>query len=127
MAKKRPLTNAEFDVMSILWNIKGQKACTSEILAHYEDPKPAYTTLATFLKILNTKGYVRYKKENGRLMYTPSVSKENYAKVYLTPVKSVFFDDDIVKTINFILDSEALTPEQAQAIADKAMSRIQNA
>lgn len=113
--------------MSILWNIKGQKACTSEILAHYEDPKPAYTTLATFLKILNTKGYVRYKKENGRLMYTPSVSKENYAKVYLTPVKSVFFDDDIVKTINFILDSEALTPEQAQAIADKAMSRIQNA
>lgn len=124
MKQKRPLTNAEFQVMSILWNISGQKGCTSDILAHYEDPKPAYTTLATFLKILNSKGYVDFKKENSRLFFKPCVSKEEYAKVYLKPLKGVFFDNDIEKAISFILESEALTKEQAQAIADKAMSCV---
>ena len=127
MKEKKQLTKAETQVMNVLWSLPKGQGRSAEIMERMPEPKPALTTLLTFLKILNTKGYVRYKKENGRLMYTPSVSKENYAKVYLTPVKSVFFDDDIVKTINFILDSEALTPEQAQAIADKAMSRIQNA
>ena len=125
MAAKKLLTHAEFQVMSIVWNLPDQSGFTSDILAQYADPKPAYTTLATFLKILTGKGFVKCTKNGGKLRYMAKVSREEYAGTYLAPLKSVFFDGSIEKAIAFILSNETLTPEQAGNIADMARSRVQ--
>lgn len=109
MRATKILTRSEFQVMTILWNLPNQTGCTGDILAQYEDPKPAYTTLATFLKILSNKGFVRYRKRNGKLQYTPSVSQEQYAETYLAPAKDVFFHGSFMEMMRFIVAREQLS------------------
>lgn len=112
------LTRSEFQVMQILWTLPGESGFTGDILARYEDPKPAYTTLATFLKILQRKGFVKFKKKGNKLFFMPAINKEEYAQVYLAPVRSTFFNGDIAEEIRFILSRETLTDEERQAIRE---------
>ena len=44
------LTKAEEKVMKILWSI--QRGLIRDVVSKYEEPKPAYTTVATIIKIL---------------------------------------------------------------------------
>ena len=55
----RELTRAEEQVMQVLWKIK--KGFVKEILEHFEDPKPAYNTVSTIVRILQDKGFVTHK------------------------------------------------------------------
>ena len=68
----RQLTRAEMEIMSILWD-SDKGMTTHEIIERYPEPKPAYSTVATFLKILINKGFISSKnlKEAARRWYSP--------------------------------------------------------
>src|SRR5664279_1464516 len=55
----RELTRAEEEVMQVLWKIK--KGFVKEILEHFDEPKPAYNTISTIVRILQDKGFVDHK------------------------------------------------------------------
>ena len=114
MRDTKLLTRSEFQVMKILWNLPNQTGCTGDILALYEDPKPAYTTLATFLKILTNKGFVKDQKRNGKLYYIPVVNQIEYAKTYLAPVKDVFFHGSFMEMMQFLLAEEQLSEGETE-------------
>ncbi len=113
------LTKSEHQVMLYLWNLpKG--GFTNQILCQFpEADKPAYTTLATFLKILVNKGYVKAKKdkETSMLYYTAKVPKEAYCSIMMEKYRKEYFDDDPVAFIKFVAEENNLTPEQKQEIA----------
>ena len=48
------LTKAEEDIMKILWQLK--KANVKAILKEFPEPKPAYNTVSTIVRILESKG-----------------------------------------------------------------------
>lgn len=60
MGKQGTLTKAEMQVMNILWSLPSMKGTISDVLEGYGEKKPAYTTVATFMKILLNKGYVGF-------------------------------------------------------------------
>ena len=66
----KSLTRAEMDLMNLLWNA-GHALTVGEVVEGYAEPRPAYTTVATFLKILEAKGYVEHRKreDTGRTFY----------------------------------------------------------
>ncbi len=118
MKEKKTLTRAEFQVMKILWNLPTKGAFTGDILAQYPDPKPAYTTLATFLKILTNKGYVKSTKVGSMLYFTPTVPKENYAETYLGDAKNIFFEGSLAGLISFFTKREQLNEEEMNELID---------
>ena len=63
--KTYTLTKAEIQIMNILWEMP-EGGCVHDIMEHYEEPKPAYTTIATFMKILLNKKFVGYRKQTGK-------------------------------------------------------------
>lgn len=67
--KENTLTRVEFQVMSILWDID-HAVCAWDILERWKEPKPAYTTIATYLKMLFDKGYLDYFKNKGGVKLT---------------------------------------------------------
>ncbi|HRR94290.1 MAG TPA: BlaI/MecI/CopY family transcriptional regulator, partial [Bacteroidales bacterium] len=69
----RELTKAEEEVMQVLWKIK--KGFVKEILEHFPEPKPAYTTISTIIRILQDKGFVAHKAYGRTHEYYPLVSK----------------------------------------------------
>ena len=65
MDKNRKMTQHEKQIMGLLWSMEKQKATINELLSVFPEPKPAYTTLATFLRIMTQKGFVKYEKNKG--------------------------------------------------------------
>ena len=58
MKEKKQLTKAETQVMNVLWSLPEGQGRSAEIMERMPEPKPALTTLLTFLKILKDKGFI---------------------------------------------------------------------
>ena len=115
---KKPLTRAEMDVMNVLWD--SPLALTiNDIVERYSDPKPAYTTVATFLKILDAKGYVEHKRkeETGRtFFYSPMMSREKYITHVLNDVKDTLFGSSTKRLCSFLIQNDELSEDDLQEI-----------
>lgn len=114
----KPLTKAEMEVMNVLWDAS-HALTVSEIVMGYADPKPAYTTVATFLKILEAKGYVEHhrKEETGRTFYySPMLSREKYIAHVVNDVKDTLFGNSAKRFCSFLIQSEELSDEDLREI-----------
>ena len=122
--KLKPLTRAEMDVMNVLRD-ETHALTVGEIVEGYEEPKPAYTTVATFLKILEAKGYVEHKKkeETGRTFYySPMLSREKYIAHVVNDVKDTLFGNSTKRFCSFLIQNEELSDEDLQEILDLIQS-----
>lgn len=117
--KQQTLTKSEMQVMNILWDLD-RGACVNDILAQYPDPKPAYTTIATFMKILTQKGFVEHKKGSGKLLiYSPLITKEKYRRQVMEEVKDDFFGNSFKSMFSFFVREEHLTAEEIQELIEQ--------
>ena len=117
--KQQTLTKSEMQVMNVLWDLD-RGACVNDILAQYPDPKPAYTTIATFLKILTQKGFVEHKKGTGKLLiYSPLITREKYRRQVMEEVKDDFFGNSFKSMFSFFVREEHLTAEEIQELIDQ--------
>ena len=103
----------EFQIMSALWDIN-RSACAWDILDRFKDPKPAYTTIATYMKVLREKGYVDYFKNKGEgktHMYVAKVTRAEYTRQTMKEMKKNLFDDSLESMFSFFVTEEKLTAE----------------
>ena len=87
--------------------------------------KPAYTTIATFLKILEQKGFVERRKGNAgkQLVYTPLMTKERYCRQVMDDVKKTFFDGSVASLVSFFAEEDELSQEDINEILAILKSR----
>lgn len=111
MTKQPSLTKAETQVMNILWDMQ-RSACVADVVEQYPEPRPAYTTVATFLKILEQKGFVERRKGQGKvLFYTPLLTRERYCRFALDDVKNTLFGGSATSLVSFFAQSEQLSSD----------------
>lgn len=102
--------------MNILWDLQ-RNACVKDILERYGAPRPAYTTVSTFLKILEQKGFVERRKGQGKLFfYTPLLTRERYRRQVMQDVKQTFFGGSLTSLVSFFAREEQLSEEQINEI-----------
>ncbi len=112
------LTKVEFEVMNIIWDIDGA-ACAWDVLEHYEDPKPAYTTIATYLKVLYEKGYLDFHKVGGQgktHRYVPLVTRAEYTRRTMQEVKQNFFGGSVKSMLNYFVTEENLSADDVREL-----------
>ena len=103
-------------VMNILWSI-GKAADVHEVVARYDEPRPAYTTVSTFLKILSTKGFVDFKKGDGKqYLYFPVISRAEYTSCVMKEVKDNFFGGSASKFVQFFMEEEQLSESEIKEL-----------
>ena len=118
MKRSDTLTKAEIQVMNALWEMP-EGGCIHDIIAHYPDPKPAYTTVSTFLKILLNKGFVEFRKFSGKThTYYPLISKENYTNQVMTDVKESFFGGSGSSLVKFFVEQEKLSESEIKELIE---------
>ncbi len=77
MAKQtKELTKAEEQIMHVIWDMKN--AFIRDIIKKLPEPKPAYTTVATMVKILEEKGFVEHEAFGKSYRFFPTVKKSDY-------------------------------------------------
>ena len=118
MKRSDTLTKAEIEVMNALWEMP-EGGCIHDIIAHYPDPKPAYTTVSTFLKILLNKGFVEFRKLSGKThTYYPLMSKEEYTNMVMKDVKESFFGGSGSSLVKFFVEKEKLSESEIKELIE---------
>lgn len=95
----KELTKAEDQIMQILWKL--EKAFVKDIIEEMPKPKPAYNTVSTIIRILETKGFVKHTAFGKTHQYFPVVSKEKYTKFYLNSMLAGYFNGSFQNLVSF--------------------------
>ena len=113
--KKISLTEAELELMTILWRI-GQGS-VNEVMAELpEDRKLAYTSVSTILRILEQKGVLAARKEGRGHTYVPKISKAEYETSTINKVVTQVFDGAPVALVKQLLDTTKLSESDLKEI-----------
>ncbi|WP_033150387.1 BlaI/MecI/CopY family transcriptional regulator [Prevotella sp. RM4] len=123
--KKKQLTKAETQVMNILWSLPEQQGFIQDIIDRYPEPKPAYTTILTFMKILTDKGFVKPEKVGKANRFSPLVSKDDYTYSFISDVKDTFFDGSFTSLVSFFAKKEQYTDEELAELKE-LMTKIES-
>ncbi len=102
----KQLTQAEEEIMQILWQL--EKAFVKEIVEKFDDPKPAYNTVSTLIRILEKKGFVGYEAFGKSHQYFPTVRKEEYTKKYLNRFVENYFSGSYEQLVSFFTKQEKM-------------------
>lgn len=116
--KDKTLTKVEFELMNIIWDIEGG-ACVWDVLEHYKEPKPAYTTIATYLKVLHEKGFLDFHKVEGQgktHRYVPLVTRAEYTRRTMQEVKKDLFGGSVKSMLNYFVTEENLSAEEVKEL-----------
>ena len=95
----KELTRAEEQVMQILWKI--EKGFVNDILQHFPEPKPAYNTVSTIVRILEKKKFVSYHAFGKAHQYYALIPKEEYTKMYMNRFMKGYFSDSYKEMASF--------------------------
>lgn len=110
----RQLTRAEEEVMLILWD-KG-KAFVRDILDAMPEPKPAYNTVSTIIRILEKKGFVGYNAYGKTHEYFPVVAKEEYRKFEMEQLIGNYFENSLSELVSFFVKDKKVDARELDEI-----------
>ncbi len=107
MKDLKELTRAEDQVMQILWKL--QKGFVKDIIEEMPEPKPAYNTVSTIVRILETKGFVDHKAYGKTHEYFPLITKEKYTRFYLNNMIKGYFNGSFQNLVSFFAKENNLS------------------
>ncbi|GAA4782524.1 BlaI/MecI/CopY family transcriptional regulator [Olivibacter ginsenosidimutans] len=110
----KELTRAEEQVMQELWKL--QKAFVKEIIEQMDEPKPAYNTVSTIIRILETKGFVGHESFGKSHRYFPKISKDEYKDFATGKLLSGYFDNSPQNMLSFFVQERKLSLKDADAL-----------
>jgi BlaI family transcriptional regulator, penicillinase repressor len=95
----KELTKAEEEIMQILWKI--DKGFVKDIIEQMPEPRPAYNTVSTIVRILEKKGFVGYNAFGKTHEYFPLVAEDKYKSFFLKNFMSGYFGGSFEKLVSF--------------------------
>jgi BlaI family transcriptional regulator, penicillinase repressor len=112
--KSHELTRAEEEVMQILWNLG--KGFVNDLLEHFPEPRPAYNTVSTIIRILERKGFVGHNAFGKTHEYFPLISKQDYTRQFMGNVVKGYFDNSLRKMVSFFTGDSNMSMKEMEEI-----------
>ena len=110
----KELTRAEEQIMQMLWQLK--RAFVKDLIEALPEPKPAYNTVSTFVRILEAKGFVDHTPFGKSHEYFPIISKEQYQSFATDKLLSGYFDNSIHHMFSYFVSRERIDLKEADEI-----------
>jgi len=110
----KELTKAEEQIMKILWRL--EKSFVKEIINEMKDPKPAYNTVSTIIRILETKKFANHEEFGNSHRYFPLVSKEEYSKFRMNEMVDGYFGNSAKQLVSFFASNNKINIEEADEL-----------
>lgn len=118
------LTKAEEEIMQVLWQL--DKAFVKEVVEQLPEPKPAYNTVSTIIRILEKKGFVDHEAFGKSHRYFPLIEKEDYSKQSLTKFAKGYFDGSFKSMVSFFVNENKLSTKDLDQILQEIKSNKEN-
>jgi BlaI family penicillinase repressor len=108
------LTKAEEQVMQILWQEK--QGFVKDLLERFPDPKPAYNTVSTIIRILEKKGFVDHQSFGKSHQYYPLISREQYRNDRFSSLMKDYFNNSMQQVLSHFGKNGKLNMKEADQI-----------
>ncbi|MBL7871833.1 MAG: BlaI/MecI/CopY family transcriptional regulator [Cyclobacteriaceae bacterium] len=106
----KELTKAEDQIMQVLWKL--EKAFVKDIVKQLPEPKPAYNTVSTIVRILEKKGFIGYKAFGKTHEYFPLIAKEKYTRFYLNNMITRYFNGSFQNLVSFFAKDNGMKVQE---------------
>lgn len=108
------LTQPEEDALNVLWQSNG--GFVKEVLERLPEPPPPYTTLASTLRNLERKGYVRAQKMGNSFRFEPLISADDYQRRSLGTLVQQHFQNSYKDLVSFFAQDDKISAADLQDI-----------
>ena len=110
----KQLTNAEEEIMQILWKLK--KANVKAIIEEITEPKPAYNTVSTIVSILENTVFVDYEKQGKGHIYFPIVKQQDYSNQSINTLVENYFQGSFKSMVSFFVKKNDISLKEMESI-----------
>ena len=110
----KQLTKAEEEVMQVLWDL--EKCNVAAIIDELPEPKPAYNTVSTIVRILESKGFVDHEKEGKGHIYFPLVNKSDYSNQSINKLVDGYFQGSFKSMVSFFMKKNDMSLSELESI-----------
>ncbi|MNV70582.1 Methicillin resistance regulatory protein MecI [compost metagenome] len=119
----KDLTKAEEQLMQILWQI--EKGFVKDVMDFLPEPKPAYNTVSTIIRILEAKGFIGHEAFGKSHQYFPLISREDYKRHATEKLLGNYFENSVESMFSFFVKEEKLDLSDVDEIL-KMINKIKN-
>ena len=110
----KQLTKAEEEIMQVLWQL--EKANVKDVINQLPEPKPAYNTVSTIVRILENKGFVDYEKQGKGHIYYPLLKKQDYSNQSINNLVDNYFQGSFKSMVSFFVKKNDVDLKDMEAI-----------
>lgn len=114
----KELTKAEEQVMLILWEMG--EALVKEVIEKMSEPKPAYNTVSTVIRVLESKGFVDHKAIGNTHIYHPIINETDYKRFAFDKVMNNYFENSYESLVSFLVKEKSMSNEELNEIIQLA-------
>jgi len=108
------LTSQEEEAMLIIWRL-GQ-GFVKDVLEHYPEPRPPYTTLASTVKNLERKGYLKSRLYGNTYEYTSVIGEKEYKKQFMSGFVRNYFCNSYSELVTFFAREQHISADELKKI-----------
>ena len=108
------LTFQEEELMLIIW--QQREGVIKDFLNCLKEPRPPYTTVASIVKNLERKGYVRSKRYGNTYVYSPLIEEGEYKNHFLSGVVRNYFENSYKEMVTFFARKQKISAKELKEI-----------
>jgi len=120
----KELTKAEEQIMQLLW--EQEKAFVKDIIEKIPEPKPAYNTVSTIIRILEKKGFVGYTAYGKTHEYFPMVSRKDYTRSFMKNFMRNYFSGSFQEMVSFFAKEDNMSLSDLDELMEDVKRDLQN-
>ncbi len=100
--------------MQVLWKLG--RAFVKDIIDELPEPKPAYNTVSTVVRILERKGFVSHQAFGKTHQYFPLTSKDEYKKKFLKSFIKRYFGNSFQEMVSFFASGRDISLDELEEV-----------
>ncbi|QGY47093.1 BlaI/MecI/CopY family transcriptional regulator [Maribellus comscasis] len=120
----KELTKAEEQIMQLLW--KQEKAFVKDIIDKIPEPKPAYNTVSTIIRILEKKGFVDHNAYGKTHEYFPLISRKEYTRSFMKNFMRNYFSGSFQEMVSFFAKEDNMSLADFDELAEDVKRDLEN-
>ena len=121
--KMKELTKAEEQIMQILWQL--EEAFVNDVVDKMPEPKPAYNTVSTIVRILEKKGFVDHKAYGKTHQYYPLISKTDYTRSFMKNFMGSYFGNSFREMVSFFAKHDNMSVSEIEILMEDVKKELE--
>ena len=106
----------EEEAMLYIWELGS--CFVKDIVAKYPKPAPPYTTVASIVKNLERKQYIRAARVGNTYQYTPLIRESEYKRTFMSGFVRNYFENSYKEMVSFFAKDQKISANDLKDIID---------